>query len=78
MSPCVQVEAELRTLGIPFVLLQGEPGAALPEFVRRHEVAALVSDFSPLRISRGWKEQLVQVRSPGSSSVAPAASAAPA
>ena len=55
-----EVEAELRTLGIPFTLLQGEPGAALPDFVRRHEVAAVVSDFSPLRISRGWKDELVK------------------
>ena len=55
-----EVEGELRALGIPFTLLQGEPGAALPDFVRRHDVAAVVSDFSPLRISRGWKQQLAQ------------------
>ena len=61
-----EVEAELRTLGIPFTLLQGEPGTALPDFVRRHEVAAVVSDFSPLRISRGWKDELVKALAPTS------------
>ena len=55
-----EVEAELRELGIPFTLLQGEPGAALPDFVRRHKVAAVVSDFSPLRVNRGWKDELVK------------------
>jgi deoxyribodipyrimidine photo-lyase len=61
-----EVEAELLELGIPFTLLQGEPGTALPDFVRRHEVAAVVSDFSPLRISRGWKDELVKALAPTS------------
>ena len=55
-----EVEAELRELGIPFKLLQGEPGAALPAFVERHGAAAVVSDFSPLRINRGWKRTLLE------------------
>ena len=55
-----EVEAELRSLGIPFRLLQGEPMQELPAFVERHKVAAVVSDFSPLRINRGWKTELLQ------------------
>ena len=60
LTGLAEVEAELKELGIPFRLLQGEPATELPAFVQRNEVAAVVSDFSPLRIGRGWKAQLMQ------------------
>ena len=53
-----EVDEELRKLNIPFVLLQGEPGERLPAFLIEHEAAALVTDFSPLRVPITWKQQV--------------------
>jgi len=59
LSGLEEVEADLRVLGIPFRLLQGEPMTELPKFVERNDVCAVVTDFSPLRISQGWQKALV-------------------
>ena len=56
LSGLEEVEAELRTLGIPFHCLMGDPVQTLPEFVGVHKTCALVSDFSPLRIGGIWKK----------------------
>ena len=40
---------------LPFFLLEGEPARELPGFVARYRVGAVVTDFSPLRLVRGWK-----------------------
>jgi deoxyribodipyrimidine photo-lyase len=50
-----EVESSLHALGVPFRLLMGAPGDALPAFVQRHSVCAIVTDFSPLRIGAEWK-----------------------
>ena len=44
-----EVETDLRTLGIPFHMLSGHPVEQIPSFCERHDVCALVTDFSPLR-----------------------------
>ncbi len=51
-----KVSKMLNVLAIPFFLLPGEPGEVLPRFIERNRVAALVTDFDPLRIKRLWKE----------------------
>ena len=51
-----EVEAELGGLGVPFRLLRGAPADEVPAFAKRHGVRAIVTDFSPLRAPRGWKE----------------------
>jgi len=43
---------------VPFCLLQGLPAQTLPAFVAQHRVAAVVTDFSPLRVPRAWKEDV--------------------
>lgn len=55
-----QVEKELRKVNIPFVLLLGDPTDEIPKFVHIHDVKAVVSDFSPLRYNRRWKNTLSQ------------------
>jgi len=51
-----EVEIRLRELNIPFFLLQGEPETELPGFIKKLKAGAVVTDFSPLHISRTWKK----------------------
>lgn len=53
-----QVETDLKKLHIPFAILLGDPIEMLPQFVQKHDVKAVVSDFSPLRYNRRWKNTL--------------------
>jgi deoxyribodipyrimidine photo-lyase len=50
-----EVESTLRRLNIPFYLLQGEPEKTLPRFIQTCKAGVLVTDYSPLKISRKWK-----------------------
>jgi hypothetical protein len=45
---------------VPFRLLKGEAASELASFCKRHEVAAVVCDFSPIRESRACKDGLVE------------------
>jgi deoxyribodipyrimidine photo-lyase len=45
---------ECENLQIPFKLLDGSPEDVLPGFINQEKVAALVTDFSPLRIKKQW------------------------
>ena len=58
LSGLAEVESDLLSLGIPFTVLSGQPTVELPAFVKRHDVSAVVSDFSPLRTSRSWKHEV--------------------
>ncbi len=53
-----EVEGDLRSLSIPFSVVLGSPGEAIPEFLDRARAGALVADFSPLRIYDQWKEMV--------------------
>ena len=55
-----EVETELNTLGIPFVLLTGEPGDVLPSLAKELKIGAIVTDFLPLHIIRQWKEDVAK------------------
>lgn len=50
-----EVAEDLAHLNLPFFLLTGEPARELPGLVSHYRVGAVVSDFSPLRLVRGWK-----------------------
>lgn len=54
------VEKKLVRKKIPFFLLTGSPQKEIPRFVRRHGVSILVTDFSPLRINRQWKNDVIE------------------
>uniref|UniRef100_A0A5B7BE52 Deoxyribodipyrimidine photo-lyase n=1 Tax=Davidia involucrata TaxID=16924 RepID=A0A5B7BE52_DAVIN len=47
-----------ETLHIPFFLFQGEAIETIPNFVRECGASLLVTDFSPLREVRSWKEEI--------------------
>lgn len=53
-----EVESECLSLGIEFHLLFGEAKEALPKFIKDHSIGGLVTDFSPLRLSQQWLEDV--------------------
>jgi deoxyribodipyrimidine photo-lyase len=52
-----QVEHALGRLNIPFFLLLGSPADEILSFTQRHDIGAIVTDFSPLETDRRWKKQ---------------------
>lgn len=48
--------AECKKLNIPFHLLEGSGAEALPQWVVKHNIGAVVCDFNPLRTPMGWLE----------------------
>jgi deoxyribodipyrimidine photo-lyase len=50
-----EVAGDLSDLNLRFFLLMGEPAWELPGLVAHHRIGAVVTDFSPLRLVRGWK-----------------------
>ncbi len=60
-----EVEKDLHRLHIPFFLLLDSANRAIPEFADRHDIAALVTDFAPLRINRQWQRAVADtIRAP--------------
>jgi deoxyribodipyrimidine photo-lyase len=55
-----KVEGRLQELNIGFVLLSGQPEAEITGFMNQVKAGVLVTDFSPLRIPRGWKKWVSQ------------------
>ncbi len=55
LSGLKQVSQRLKKLRIHFILLEGEPKEVLTRFINDYSIAALVTDFDPLRIKREWK-----------------------
>ncbi|KAJ8526826.1 hypothetical protein K7X08_029303 [Anisodus acutangulus] len=47
-----------NTLQIPFFLFQGEAVDTIPNFLKECGASLLVTDFSPLRDVRSWKEKI--------------------
>lgn len=60
LSGLEEVEKQLKELGIPFVLLMGDASEVLPNWTEKKQPAAVICDFSPLRISRDWKQKVTQ------------------
>lgn len=52
------VEERLRSLGIPFYVLSGNPNKTVPAFVTQHFVGEVVTDQNPLRRPRRWREEV--------------------
>jgi deoxyribodipyrimidine photo-lyase len=55
-----EVEENLNNLNISFFLLEGSPEIELPKFAKKNNLAALVTDFSPLKIGRKWREKIAK------------------
>ncbi len=55
-----EVETELNDKNISFFLLEGAPEETIPNFVKNHNVSILITDFSPLKIGRKWRENIAK------------------
>ena len=55
-----EVEAELRTLGIPFYMLRGDCVETIPAFVLEHHIGHVVTDFNPLRFTAAWRTDVAK------------------
>jgi deoxyribodipyrimidine photo-lyase len=55
-----ETEKGLARLGISFFLLFGAPPEVLPGFLRKIGAGTIVTDYSPLKISRRWKADISQ------------------
>lgn len=51
-----KIEKDLEKKNIQFILLTGEPGEKIPEFVNKYNISQLISDFDPLKIKKEWKK----------------------
>ncbi|XP_013183955.2 deoxyribodipyrimidine photo-lyase [Amyelois transitella] len=49
-----KVAADCKKLNISFHLLEGSGADALPQWVEKHNIGAVVCDFNPLRVPLGW------------------------
>ncbi|MRR56106.1 MAG: deoxyribodipyrimidine photo-lyase [Deltaproteobacteria bacterium] len=54
------VAERLRSLGICFILLRGNPPDEICRFLQQHQVGVLVTDFDPLGIKRSWHDQVAR------------------
>ena len=55
-----EVAERLRELGIPFILLRGNPPDEICRFIQGHSIGVLVTDFDPLRIKLSWHDQVAR------------------
>jgi deoxyribodipyrimidine photo-lyase len=53
-----KTEQQLKNLGVPFFMLYGHPEIEVFSFIQEQGAGVLVSDFSPLCISQGWKRSI--------------------
>jgi deoxyribodipyrimidine photo-lyase len=53
-----EVQNECSKLGVQFHLLEGSAPSVLPNFIKAHEMGALVTDFSPLRTHMDWINEI--------------------
>ena len=56
----MQTEQKFEALNIPFFILAGAPEAEVPRFITTYKAGAVVSDFSPLKISQAWKKKILE------------------
>jgi deoxyribodipyrimidine photo-lyase len=54
-----EVDDELRNLGIPFFMLNGEPQDVIPDFAAKVNAGAVICDFMPLKYHERWRRELV-------------------
>lgn len=54
------LETELEKYNIPFFLTWGKPEEEIPKFVKKNKVGMLISEFSPLKINRNWKNSIIK------------------
>lgn len=55
-----EIEETAQTKNIPLFVLNGDPTKTLLSFIREENVGTIVTDFSPLRIHRTWKNAVAR------------------
>ena len=58
LSGLKEVEQSLSEKNIPFYFLLGDPVDEIPKFINEQHIRAIISDFSPLKYNRIWKDQI--------------------
>ena len=53
-----EVEEDLKDLNIPFFIEFGDPTNTIPSFMEKNNISMLITDFSPLKVSRKWKNEV--------------------
>ncbi len=61
LSGLLGVVKNLEGFNIPLVFLKGNPKVEVPKFLSRVSAGLLVTDFSPLKTPRKWKEDVSSV-----------------
>jgi len=56
----IEVEKELTDLNISFFLLEGNPEEEISNFCKSNNSSALITDFSPLKIGRKWRNKIAK------------------
>ncbi len=59
-----ELEGELKSRDIPFFLLRGDCTETVPKLANDLGAGLLVTDFSPLRIGRQWRDSVAKNLSP--------------
>ena len=54
----MEVERNLKQKNIPFYVLSGNPPEEMKKFIEENDVSLLISDFNPLKVITGWKEEI--------------------
>ncbi len=55
-----EVENTLRKYNIPFTLITGPPDKVVPGYIGEIDAGVVISDFSPLRVQRTWRENVAK------------------
>jgi deoxyribodipyrimidine photo-lyase len=55
-----EVDEKLRSMNIPFIMLNGSADKVLPEFISKNKIGLLISEFDPLRIKQQWQKSLTK------------------
>jgi deoxyribodipyrimidine photo-lyase len=60
MQGLAEVFRTLQQRDIPFLILKGDPAENVIRFIAKFQAGLLIADFSPLKISRTWKQIVAQ------------------
>ncbi len=55
-----EVSEDLFNLNIHFDVIQGNPVKEIPKYIEKYRVGGIISDFSPLKSPRKWKEEIAK------------------
>jgi len=53
-----ELDQALAAKNILFIIIPGDPVESVCKFIKEEKVGALITDFSPLKISRAWKNKV--------------------